>query len=260
MLLRVSIGNVKPVGFVGHAPHDGEGYVIDPEGFQGWDDGTDVRRDEQAIPSGHGSFDVPGYLSPRVVSLSGNAIADSPQRLDWLRDQLTGLLAHGDSARIQAEHQGKILWSTCRLASKTKFVTSGADPTTAAFQIQLWCPNPRKYGDTRAFASGAAAFHYGNFKASPIIVVTPVGAGMPSGYTINGPSGRKYTVSAALTAGHTHVIDMATGLIRVDGVVTAGIVTQPDTWSIPSGQQVTMTLVPVSGAGTMTAEVVDTYV
>jgi hypothetical protein len=82
---------------------------------------------------------------------------------------------------------------------------------------------------------------------------------MASGYTIEGPDGAEFSVTQAVTTGHPHTIDMRTGLLSVDGAVVYGQVSSGDTWEIPAGSAVSMTLVPVAGSGTLTATVRDTF-
>lgn len=233
---------------------DRDGFYIDDDGFEGWNDGSDIRRDETDRPQGHGSFDVPGFLSARVVSLSGTCWADTHQKLMWFRSQLTGLLADGAAGQIVVEEGGQTRWATCRLATRTGFAVRSEDIRSAEYQIQVWCANPRQFGETREFAGGIPAFHRGNFPAAPVHTVTGIGAD----YTINGPAGKQFTVTTPVTDGHPHTIDMATGFLEVDGAVVSGAVTQADVWSIPGGAQVTHTL---TGPGlSLSTAVTDTYI
>ena len=101
------------------------------------------------------------------------------------------------------------------------------------------------------------SFHYGNFPATSTIVVA---GSMPSGYTIYGPAGKAYTVTQAVVSGHPHTIDMATGLLMIDGTYVYGVTSSGATWAVPPGGQVTQTLTPVSGAGTMTVSTPDTSI
>lgn len=253
--MKVTVESVEIFGrpAEGSAPN---GIYLTSDGFTGWDSSTDVRRDEVTVPQGHGSFDSPGFRAARVVSLAGVIVSPSEERTKFLGLRLTGLLADGDSGRVVVERKG-YLWADARLAAATKCEARGATPWIADWQMQLWFPDPRRYGETRVFASGAAAFHYGNFPSTPYMQVA---GSMPGGYTINGPGGKKFTVTAAVVSGNPHYIDMSTGILRVGGYPLFGVVSQGDTWSIPGGQNLTMTLVPVSGSGTLTVSVVDTYV
>lgn len=234
-----------------------DGFELDEDGIDGWHGGGyDVRRDDTPVPQGHGSFDVPVFLTSRVVTVTGRCVASSQERLAWHRGRLMGTLAQGNSGRIIVEDLGETLWADVRLAAGTKWTQFGGQPY-ATFKLSLWSKSPQKYGEGRTFGSGEAAFHYGNFPAVPVITVAGT---MPNGYTINGPAGKKYVVTAGVTPTDSHIIDMATGILRIDGVPVYGKVSQGDTWAIPPGQAVAMTLAPVSGAGTISAVVVDTHV
>lgn len=245
----------------GSAPVGGEGFVIDPDGFDGWEDGVDTRRDTADLPQAHGSFDVPGFLEARTLSFSGNCIANSPEKLSWFRSQITGLLAGGGVGRLVVDHYGSELWSNVRLASKTKFATRGPAPTTARFQIQLWAADPRLFGASQSFAGVSGelvwAHHYGNFTASPKVRVS---GSMHSGYTVWGPGGRRFTVTVPVVSAFPHTIDMHTGLLWVNGAVVHGAVTFADTWGVPAGGRVEYQLTPVEGSGSLLVTVEDTFI
>lgn len=245
---------VKSLAFRGHRDAIRGGFYVDPDGFTGWDDGVDVRRELHAIPQGHGAYDLPGFLEPRVFGVAGKCYADSDQKLEWWRGALTGLFADGDSGRVVVENRGLTTWANARLATRTEFAKIPGGALMARYRIQFWAANPRKFGEARTFDGGVPAYHYGNFTAAPVLMVS---GASPSGYTINGPAGKQYVVTQALVSGHPHTIDMATGLLEVDGVVVFGGVSRADTWAIPAGAQVTMT---VSGSAVLSALVTDTYI
>lgn len=230
----------------------GHGFSLERDGLTGWGDSVDVRREDVPRPMAHGSFDVPVYRGGRIVSASGLCRATSSEERAWFRSQLTGVLADGVSGQVIVEEDGQTLWANCRLAAGPKFSRFTFDKL-ARWQLQLWCADPRQFGEARTFAGGAPAFHYGNFPAPPVLTVSGSAAG---GYTINGPSGKTFVVTKALVSGHPHTIDMATGRLTVDGVVQVGAVGRTQTWAIPPGQQVVMT----STAGTLTASVTDTFI
>jgi len=236
-----------------HAMKVSEGFELHPDGVDGWDSGSEIRRDEVARAIAHGSFDAPGFQTARVVIIPGRCVAPSLEKLGWYRSQLIGLLADGGSARVMVDEYGETQWATARLGARTRWKSFGG-AGYADFQLTLWCPDPRKFGSARTFgpASSVSAHHFGNFPAAPVLTVE----GTVSGYTINGPDGKGFVVTAALTSGHPHVIDMATGRLSIDGVVQVGAVSRAETWTVPPGQQVTMSVT----AGTLTAEVLDTYI
>lgn len=235
-----------------------KGFAVDPDGFEGIDDGVDMRRDSVERPQAHGDFELPGFLASRVSSLSGWCRADSHAELLHFRSILTGILGHGGTGKLVARWGGDPRWGMAgRAGPAPKFKVRAKTPRIADWQLQLWFPDPRLYGETRVFAAGELAHHYGNFPAAPVFTVS---GSMPSGYTINGPAGKKYIVTRAVTSGAPHTIDMATGLLSVGGAVVFGAVSRADTWGVPGGAQVAHTLVPVSGSGSVSVAVRDTFI
>ena len=65
-MLTASIGDVTFTSTPGS-----NAFVIDPDGFTGWDEGVTMRRQEILLPSGHGAFETPGFMGPRVTTISG---------------------------------------------------------------------------------------------------------------------------------------------------------------------------------------------
>lgn len=255
--LKVTVAGLD---FFGQGVHD---FVIDPDGFDGWDDGVDMRLEQLARPQAHGAFDLQGYQDARTVSISGHVLADSNGRLRLLRSRLTGLLAGGGSGRVQVERDGEVMWADCRLASRTKFTELGGTDT-ASFQIQLWCPNPLKYGDTNTYsiASGSAyttVSHRGNTVGYPVVKVS---GDMPGGYLLQSSAGAEYRVTTALVSGSPHTVDMSTGLLSRGGSIVSGGVTRADLWRIAGGSPATdMRLQPITtGSGTATVSLLDTYI
>lgn len=260
---------INALSFHSSGGPDFEGFLIDPDGFEGWDDGVDMRRQSVEQLQQHGSFDLPGYLDSRVISISGNCLAKSPAELAWMRSQLTGLLADGGKARLAVDHQGSTLWADVRLASQTKFVVRGGDGKTARFQLQLWAADPRKYGETRTFgpvAPGAElpVFHYGNFPASPRFTVRAGGSPLDEGWAVYGPgsgdSRKRFKVNGSVSAGSSNIIDLATGQVTAGGVLRVGVVEDATTWAVPGGVQMTHLIDTNGDGGTLSVSITDTYI
>jgi phage-related protein len=254
---RVRVGAVT---FHGSRLDTTSGFIIEPDGLKGLDDGVTIRRNIIDRPQRPGSFDTEGFPGDRIVTISGFCVTDTPERLNHLRSQLTGLLADGKSRPASFDFDGHSLSGAARLAAQTRFTRFGGDPTAARFQIQLWFPDPYLYGTLHRFGPvendvALVAHHFGNVAASPKLTVE---GSMPGGYTIEGPDGKVYQVTAAATTGHPHTIDMATGLLRVDGDVIHGALGTVSTWTYPSGVIVSQLLNPVTGSGTLTIDVRDT--
>jgi len=253
--LRIRIADVD---FFGQGLHD---FVIGPDGFTGWDDGVDMRLNDAARPQAHGSYDGPGYLSARVISISGHAFAEDNARLRWLRNKLTGLLAGGGSVRIQVDRDGEMTWAYCRLASKTKFDEVGGT-NTADFQIQLWCADPRKFGETRTYTASVGVNangvrHYGNFEATPRFTVA---GSMPGGYVLT-VMGQNFYVTWPLVSGQPHSIDYADGQLWVSGVQVHGGLGITNTPTVPGGFATALGILPLTtGTATATMTLVDTFI
>jgi hypothetical protein len=251
--------NVAGTMFFGRLPPSGEGFIISPDGFEGWDDSVSTRGETVNRSQGDGDFDVPQFLDTRIVSLSGFAIANSPTRLDGFGAQLRGTLARG-LGRIDVEHMDLVKWANCRLApgTQTKFKVSGANPTTAKFQIQLKMADPRIYGKYHQTARGTTVTsrHAGNFPADMKVIVE----GVASSYRLTGPFGRQYVVTQPLTAGKAHIIEFANGRLHIDSAVVFNATSRAETWSCPPGQPVTTTIDQVVGNATIQCEVIDTYI
>lgn len=246
-MLRVHVGGVT---FWGTAPDRDDVFVIAPDGWVGWDDAPTVRREAVARPGQHGSFGFRGYRDARVVTISGWAVASTPERLQQMRNQLLGLLADGRAGRISVEQQLGSTWADVMLADTPTFKVRGQSETEASFQIQFWSPLPQKYGDVRDFAAGVPAYHFGNFEATPTLLI---GAGA-GGYTVTGPSGRTVVVATAPAAAHE--IRFANGGLYLAGVRQIGAISTYRPWSIPPG--LPGVAASISGARSLVQRVPDT--
>lgn len=244
MDLRVTVG-----GFEFKGDGIGEGYFIGPDGFNGWFDSVDIRTDDVAVPQGDGSFDLPVFRQSRIVSIDGWLWGDSPSAARDLRRQLSGILGTGESATMtvyegdadDGEH------GVCRLAAKPIIEVHGYELRWAEFQIQLRFPDPIRYG--KYLTSGAPSasivmYHYGTVPARPMITITGTAA---NGYSVTGPTG-VYQVTAPLVSGQPHTIDMVTGILRVNGVVTYGQAPIAEIIKLPPhGESFLVTVLPISG-------------
>lgn len=260
-MLVIDIDGLTFHGQANTAPDRGY-FLIEPEGFTGWDDGVDVRREEVMRSNAHGAFDSLGYFSPRVASVSGVYIGHSQEDTEQQGMRLTGLLAGTPAGRMIVTRKSGSQFADGRLASKTKFMVRSATPSIADFQIQMWFSNPRKFGPFQQFASAAdgrwTAYHRGNFGASGVIDIT----GSCPGYTVGGPDSTEYKVSAAVTSSQPHQIDLGTGLLTIGGQVAFGKAIRADTWVVAPGQQVPHRITP-DGTGTTVNAVMtlrDTYI
>lgn len=223
-------------------------YLIGRNGLRGWR-GGDLRREEIPRPSAHGAFDLAGYQSQKVTSLSGTLLASSEVGLKHMKDSILGVLADGSSGRMTVDDESGSTWRDVRLVSCSD--PEDLDELSATFSMTFWSADPRRYGDVRDFAAGAPAVHYGNFPATPRLMV---GAGT-GGYTVTGPGGRVVTVTTAPAGAHE--IDFATAGLFLGGVRQSNAIGTYQPWTIPPGLPgVTAT---ISGARTLTQRVTDTF-
>jgi len=254
-MLRITAGGVSILGRPDDLQERVEGLFVAPGGFEGWDDGGGPsRRESIDRPGQHGEFDTDVYQGARVFSIDGHALAWSASELAHLRSVVMGLCADGKRVKVTVEHQAQTLWVMARRAGSPTFRDSGIrhGMHRARFVIQFVAADPRKYGEVREFPAGAEAIQYGNFPATPRLLI---GAGS-GGYTVTGPAGRTVVVSTAPAA--AHYIDFATGgLFTTAGVRQVGAISTYRPWDIPVGiPGVTAT---ISTARSLVQRVTDTY-
>lgn len=234
--------------------------VLSPAGIDGWDDGVDMRRTVVDRPNSGGSYDAPGYPDARVISISGRVLANSVEELENIGRRITGLLANGKPGRVQVSTALGVQWADCRLAARTRF-TPDFSRRNATFQLQLWCADPRKFGDAAQFqgATGAviSAHHRGNYDASPVISVS---GNMPGGYRLT-CNGQTVTVSVPAVQGATHSINFRLRRLRVNGTAHFAAFTENQFWTLPPGEASNVLITPVAGgSGVATINVIDTYI
>lgn len=235
-----------------------QGYIVEPKGFTGWASAPGTKGQTVARPD-HGDFDLPVFKTARIVTIAGNALARSDVELQVMGSRLTGLGGSGQLLRMTVAMDGRWTWADGRVVNEVQWPEIYPGQKVAEFQVQFKFANPRKYGQTQMAGPGTTVLgeHRGNFPASPVLTVA---GSMAAGYTINGPAGKAFVVTQAVVTGHPHTIDMATGLLSIDGATVYGAVAQGDLWTIPGGTSVSMTLVPTSGAGTLASAVKDTFI
>lgn len=250
-LLNVRIGGIEFEG----DPRSDHGYVIEPGGLSGWDESTPGRQSGGERPNAHGAFNVPLFRTARTITVTGHILARSGFEFEHMKERLTGLGADGTRPRLQVEKLLGTMWTDVRVMSAR---TVDMDARTGSFIVQMVANDPRRFRELNEFGPGTSlsVFHRGNTVGIPVIRVTGT---MPSGYTINGPNGRSYVVTQALTSGQEHEIRMRTGWLYRNGAVQRTAVSRMETWGIPAGQPVAMSLTPASGSGQMTVSQYDTF-
>lgn len=250
-MLNVRIGGVT---FEGSPVRGDDAFVISPDGWSGWDDGTAVRREAVERPGAHGSFGFRGFRDARVVTISGWIIASNMFKLQHMWQKLLGVLADGQSGRLTVERPDGTQWADVMLTDLPTVKVRGQSETEAEFTIQFWAPMPQKYGEVDDFAAGIEAVNRGNFPATPRLIV---GAGS-GGYTITGPGGRTIVVGASAPAGE-HYIDFSQGgLFTAAGVRVPGAMTVFRPWTIGPG--LPGVVASITGARSLVQRVTNTFI
>jgi hypothetical protein len=120
-------------------------YTIGENGLEGWFvGGTSMRREYVDRPNHPGQFATPGYLSGRIVTLSGKVLGTGDEEaFEDALDALDALLEDGGSDTLTV---------TTPKGAKTATVFRYGEPqlrilvygSVAEYQIQLWAPDPEK--------------------------------------------------------------------------------------------------------------------
>jgi len=234
-----------------------EGFYLGSDGIVGWDDSPDIRFDSIDRANRDGEFDVPVYYGARVLTVSGFCYANSSEKLGYYRNRLIGLTQ--DLTRVDVTQHGVTTFGQGAMAAASKFQVD-IPGRRAAYQFSRRFPNPLKYGHENHEQSDANGFavvsHYGNTDAASRLVVT----GSAPSWDVTA-RGMTVAVSRALQSGQTHVYDLRTGVLTINGSpAPAGSLTQADTWTVPAGDAVGFRLHVGSGNGTLDVYTRDTYI
>lgn len=232
------------------------GLYIGEGGFAGWDDGGgDSRSDAPARQGSHGDFDEDITIGPRVASVDGIVLANSPAELEVFRKQITGHGRHGKRMLVEVKARGNTLHAYGRRGSTPEFKDSGRTYglLSATFFLQWVFADPRKLGPTVSFPEsfttggtiGVDVWHDGNADA---IATIEVRGPHPNGYSVSTP-GSRYDVVAPLAAGSVDVIDLGTGFLYRNGVMQSGVWgSRADVFTIPpEGARVSLTTTGTGG-------------
>lgn len=215
----------------------------------GYTDAPDVDRERVRRPAGHGSFRLPAYLEERIVRIPGFMVARSHIELEHESARFRGLITQ--RVQLTVEDTKESTWVS-GLVTRASFTNHGFAPE-GTWELEVTCEDPRKFGTVREFAAGSPAIHYGNWPATPRLLI---GAGS-GGYTVTGPNGRTVVVATAPAA--AHYIDFETGgLYTAAGVRQVGGITTYRDWEIPAGPS--GVIATISGARNLKQRVLDTYV
>lgn len=232
-------------------------YVTEVDGLL---DGGDVNHESlsSGAGDGDGEFDTPNRRTEgRVIVFSGYILGSSMWDLGKRITQLRGLLAGDELKPLSWVEFGEEYHAWVRRGSGWRVARRG-DTMYADFTVRFRAPSQRILGAEKTVPPGTSILlvNRGNFPACPTFTVTGV---MPSGYSLVG-GGKSYVVSQGLASGQTHSVDMYDAILLRNGVAQPGGASSPRPLLVPPSGALTVNLVPVSGAGTVSAVFRPTFV
>ncbi|WP_411732190.1 hypothetical protein [Paeniglutamicibacter sp.] len=238
-------------------PNHRHGYfeVDDIDGW--WKAPTRKTRDE-ARPNADGDFDSIDYYEARYITIRGAFVAKGPADR-WEGADILSALLSGGPALMAVRADGQAQWAMVKLVEQAD--ADWTAPTLLEYSLQVKAVDPRKFGDREFFsastASSVSVYHRGRYKATPVLTIS---GNMPGGYRIT-KGGKSVSVTTVLGASDTHTIDLATGILRINGAVATGGLNDYQWNVINPGAGQTVAIAPLTtGTGTVVLEVVDTFI
>ncbi|WP_345750116.1 hypothetical protein [Microbacterium rhizophilus] len=234
-------------------------YTVERGKLTGWFERPGVKQERTEKMQGNGNFLAPAWRQSKLPAWEGLILTDSLAQQNKAISDLAPLLGDGDLIRLTVRSpEGPVAetWADAQLddAPTPEVLVPGR---VARYRVRMYCPGSFRYGEEHTFSSGEAASHRGSTDALPSFEVT---GSMPSGYAIESSLGT-FTVTQALTSGQKHTIDFADGgLVYRNGALQRGVYAHPrQLWAIEKGAHVVHTLDPVSGSGSLTVKLLDTF-
>lgn len=246
------------VEFRGDEYRDEPGIYI--ERVEGTLDGGSVRY--ESVPSGAGNgdgeLDVPNLrVDPRIILMQGFAVARTMRELATIGENLRGLAQFGLRLFEWTEF-GQTYATQVRRGTGNVFEPIGRTGW-AEVTLRLRAPSQRIYGAQHPKAGPATTItvpNRGNFPALPVFDVT---GNMPDGYRLVG-DGAEYIVTQGLAPGQTHRINMRDLSLTRNGAGQGGGTHRGRALIVPERGELTVTLIPASGAGQVSCIPVDNYI
>lgn len=244
--------------------------VFDPDAVVGLDDIPSVRRDKTSRPTSHGTFGETGYIDPRVITLTGHALAFNSDQLHDLRDKLAMALNTGTEFALTFQ-------TRTSTRTVTGYLDSGMDwvqmyDTYAKWKFDIYCPDPRMYGQPAenplkssfgildetgtgikypitypiTYSATAATVmttlsNAGNSISYPVFKFTGATEGFSISATLNRTQGTVGTITFVGKTGpnETVTLDMARGRLTVGGSDRSYMLTKRDWITIPPKSSIT---------------------
>lgn len=227
--------------------------------IDGWWKAPAKKSRDEARPSDDGDFDALDFYEARYVTIRGAFVAkDAADR--WQGADIISALLSGGPAMMTVSIDGQAQWAIVKLVDQ-----ADADWTATMlleYSLQVKAVDPRKFGDREVFTTSTSSgsvsvYQRGRYKATPVLTIS---GNMPGGYRIS-KGGKSNSVIAALGSSQIHELDLATGILRINGAVVTGGLNDYQWNTIAPGLGQNVSISPLTtGSGTMAIEVTDTYI
>lgn len=220
-----------------------DGFTLWMDELDGWGSGAGpgVRRDRTDRLWAHGEFAERGWRSGRLVTIKGDATAPTVDAATVAEQKINALLADGTFGLLAVTDT-----STVDMFSETELFTQPnigwKNDTTLTYQVQLLCPDPRRYGTAVSASTGVATaggglayplddvLDYGDGGNSGTLTLTNDGSTetasivhtltgvAPGGFTITHlQTGRRLIYAGTLISGQSLILDGTDGSVMLDG-------------------------------------------
>ena len=136
--MNATLGGLTFVGGGGAAT-----YTIFRDGLKGWFEGVEMRRETIPRPNGNGDFDAPGYLGPRLITLSGFILTADASAFEVAMKALEDLLADGGMDTFAVEQATGTYTAEVRRHGSPEIIIE-VYGSRARYRLQLWAPDPTK--------------------------------------------------------------------------------------------------------------------
>lgn len=244
-----------------NSPTAAQQFVLDENAITGWLDGPGTRRDVTPRLAVDGDFYEPAVKSARLITITGTAVAATPQDLTAMRDKLMSQCPDGEYTELAVF--GFNSWRRAEVGFEGTPSWVILSDTVASFKVDLYAPDPRVYGDWQRFTlsmggnsgalnfplsfpmsfsrpaseRGSAVTNNGNTRAYPSFRVT---GDFTQGFSISDNRDGLVKYAGVVTNQAPVIIDMAKGTATQNGVDKSTLITVRDWFSVKPGE----TLVP----------------
>lgn len=250
--LIVSVGKITAHSHVDTKP----AFVLDPDAITGWTDGVSTRRDITQRPLAWGDFAEKAYKGSRVITVTGSAIANTPQELHAMRDIFMGNLSHGEFEEMSVTNLSGTRYAWVSVEGPTAWLQKS--DTVAVWKLELYADDPRIYGvrkrvtisessvtggldypvdymvdyglSTVGQLANISIANNGNTDAYPVFTIK---GDFYSGFSIANGQGKSVVFTGITTLAAPVEIDMLAGTAVQNGIDKSSFFTRREFFSIP---------------------------